>query len=397
MVRALRSTALVTAIDWIIVGVVALAAVYGYRQGFVVGALSLVGFALGALLGARLAPALLDAGSRSPWAPLFGLAGALVVGGMLAAVLEALGSRLRGALRLPALGVVDGVLGAALLSCVALGVAWIVGAVALTSPVARGLRADIQRSAILRRLNAALPPSGPILNALARFDPLPAVNGPPPGLVERPERGVLGDPGVRAAREGVVRVLGEACGLGIEGSGWVAGPDLVVTNAHVVAGTADSVVVEPAGAGSRLDAQAVAFDPRNDVAVLRAPGLGRRALALAADPREGTAGAILGYPLNGPFDAEAARIGPTREVLGDDAYGRGPILRPMTTVRGRVRSGNSGGPVVGGGGRVLTTVFAAATGGGPAGGFGVPNRVVRSALRGIAPPGRAVDTGPCAN
>ena len=129
-----------TAIDWIIVGLAALAAVYGYRQGFVVGALSLAGFAAGALLGARLGPMLLHDGSRSPWAPLFGLGGALLVGGLLATLLETLGERLRGAVRIPALGVLDGVLGAALLAAVALGVAWIMGAVALQSPVARALR-----------------------------------------------------------------------------------------------------------------------------------------------------------------------------------------------------------------------------------------------------------------
>lgn len=386
-----------TAIDWIIVGLAALAAVYGYRQGFVVGALSLAGFAAGALLGARLGPMLLHDGSRSPWAPLFGLGGALLVGGLLATLLETLGERLRGAVRIPALGVLDGVLGAALLAAVALGVAWIMGAVALQSPVARALRSEIQRSAILRRLNEALPPSGPILNALARFDPLPAVSGPPPGLVERPDAGLPGAAGVRAARAGVVRVVGQACGLGIEGSGWVAGPGLVITNAHVVAGTGDSLVVEPPGPGPALEAHALAFDPRNDVAVLRVAGLARAPLRVAAKARDGTAGAILGYPLNGPFDSEPARIGPTRQVVSDDVYGRGPIQRLMTTVRGLIRSGNSGGPVVDAGGRVLTTVFAAATGGGPHGGFGVPNSVVRAALRTATARGSVVGTGACAD
>lgn len=385
-----------TAIDWIIVGFAALAAVYGYRQGFVVGALSLTGFAAGAVLGARLGPSLLDEGSRSPWAPLFGLGGALVVGGLLAMLLETLGERLRRRVRIPALGVLDGALGAALLACVALGAAWIAGAVALQSPIARALRTDIQRSAILRRLNDILPPSGPILNALARFDPLPAISGPPPGLVGRPDARVLRYPGVRAAGASVVRVVGQACGLGIEGSGWVVRPGLVVTNAHVVAGTGDSLVVQPSGGGP-LAAQALVFDPRNDIAVLRAPGLDRRSLAIVANPTDGTAGAILGYPLDGPFDAEPARIGATRQVVSDDVYGNGPVLREMTTVRGRIRSGNSGGPVVDSGGRVLATVFAASTGGGPRGGFGVPNSVVSAAARRASAGGGAVGTGACAD
>jgi len=387
----------VTAIDWIIVSFAALAALYGYRQGFVVGALSLAGFAAGALLGARFGPALLDEGSRSPWAPLFALGGALLVGGLLAAVLETLGERLRGAVRIPALGVVDGVLGAALLACVALGVAWIAGAVALQSPIARALRSDIQRSAILRDLNEALPPSGPILNALARFDPLPSVSGPPPGLVGRPDAGLPGDPDVRAAGASVVRVVGEACGLGIEGSGWIAAPGVVVTNAHVVAGTGDSLVVDARGQGAPLAAAALVFDPRDDIAVLRVPGLGGTALRIAAAARYGTAGAILGYPRDGPFDAEAARIGTTREVVSNDVYGRGPVLREMTSVRGLIRPGNSGGPVVDRDGRVLATVFAASTGAGPRGGFGVPNATVRSALERAAASGGPVGTGACAD
>jgi S1-C subfamily serine protease len=124
------------------------------------------------------------------------------------------------------------------------------------------------------------------------------------------------------------------------------------------------------------------------------PGLDLPALRLAERPASGTAGAILGYPLNGPFDVRAARIGATRTVLSDDAYGNGPVSRSLTTLRGRVRSGNSGGPVVDAGGRVLTTVFAATTSGRP-GGYGVPNAVVRDA---IADGSRGVpaSSGPCA-
>jgi hypothetical protein len=130
------------------------------------------------------------------------------------------------------------------------------------------------------------------------------------------------------------------------------------------------------------------------VAVLRVPQLGLGGLALAPEPSSGTSGAILGFPLNGPFDARAARIGATRTVLSDDAYGNGPVQRGMTTLRGIVRSGNSGGPVVDASGRVLTTVFAATTSGSP-GGYGVPNAVVRSALA-SAQRGVPVSSGPCA-
>lgn len=381
-----------TTLDWVIVAGTALVALAGFRRGFLVGVLALAGFAAGAFLGARLGPLLLPDGSRSPYAPLFGLAGALLVGGLLASMLETVGAQLRRGLRLPALGVLDGLLGALLSAALALGIAWLAGAVVLQTPALRELRDDVQRSALLRTLNAALPPSGPILNALARFDPLPSIAGST-GDLAPPSRAVLREPGVRAAAPSIVRVLGTACGLGVEGSGWVAGDGLVVTNAHVVAGQRDTLVQE-AGAGPGLDARVLRLDVRNDLAVLGVPGLDAPPLALAADPAAGTAGAILGFPLNGPFDARAARIGATSAVLSEDAYGRGPVRRSMTPLRGRVRSGNSGGPVVDARGRVLTTVFAATTDG-HRGGFGVPNAVVRSALA-AARDGETVSSGPCA-
>jgi S1-C subfamily serine protease len=384
----------VTGVDWLIVAFAALLALYGYMQGFIVGVLSLAGFAIGAFLGTRLAPLILPSGSRSPYAPLFGLLGALVAGGVLASGFEGLGVHARAALRLPGLRTVDGLLGAALTACVGLGIAWIVGAVALQSSGSRPLREDIQRSAILSELDQLLPPSGPILHALARFDPLPSVRGPAAD-VPPPTVGILAAPAVRRAARSVVRVVGTACGLGIEGSGWVAGHDLVVTNAHVVAGENDTVV-EPGGASPGLAARVLDFDPRDDVAVLSVPGLNEPTLPLAADPRPGIAAAILGYPLDGPFDAEPGRIGQTREVSTEDAYGRGPVLRSITSLRGRVRPGNSGGPMVDQAGQVVATVFAAIVGSSSGeGGFAVPNALVRQQLA-VAARNQTVSTGPCA-
>jgi S1-C subfamily serine protease len=256
--------------------------------------------------------------------------------------------------------------------------------------VRASLREEVQHSFILRALNDILPPSGPILNALARFDPVPRIDGPPAG-VTAPRAAIARDAQVLAARDGVVRVRGTACGLSVAGSGWIAARGLVVTNAHVVAGQ-DDTTVQRGGDGPSLRAQAVVFDPRNDVAVLSAPGLGGRVLPLADDPRSGTSAAILGYPENGPFSVRAGRLGATRTVLTQDAYGEGRFARRLVTLRGRVRAGSSGGPLVDAGGRVVTTVFAA-TRGGPPGGYGVPNSVVSAALRRGS---RAVGTGPCA-
>ncbi len=367
-----------TGLDWIIVAFAAILAAFGFRRGFIVGVLSFGGFAIGAFLGTRLAPLLLAQGSSSPYAPAFGLVGALLAGAILAAGMEGLGFRVRRALVLPGVGVLDGLLGAVLGAALALGVVWIVAAVLAQAPNAVRLRADIQRSAILRELNVLLPPSGPILNALARLDPLPSISGPSPDVSPPPPR-IARAPGVRAAAGSVVRVLGTACGLAIEGSGWVAHGDLIVTNAHVVAGEQDTTV-EVGGSSPSLPARAVVFDPRNDIAVLSVPGLALPALRLVHEPASGTPGAILGYPENGPFDAGAGRIGRTQTVLTDDAYGNGPIDRLLTPLRGVVRPGNSGGPLVDSGGEVLSTIFAGTVGGGPRGGYGVANATVAQEL-----------------
>ena len=193
---------------------------------------------------------------------------------------------------------------------------------------------------------------------------------------------------MRTASPSVVRVLGTACGLAIEGSGWVAAPGEVITNAHVVAGERDTTV-ELGGHAPTFPARVLAYDPRDDVAVLGVPGLQEPALELVEDPSSGEAGAILGYPENGPFDARSARIGRTQTVLTDDAYGNGPVHRLLTPLRGLVRPGNSGGPLIDGEGRVLTTVFAGTVGGGPHGGYGVANSTVARVLAQAAARARA--------
>jgi S1-C subfamily serine protease len=385
----------VSALDWVIVGFTVLLAFYGYVQGFIIGALSLVGFAVGAFFGTRLAPLLLSQGARSPYAPLFGLLGALLAGGVFASGLEGLGGRVRSALRIPGLRAVDGLLGAALTACVGLGIAWIIGAVALDASASRPLRADIQNSTILRALNRILPPNGPILNALARLDPIPSVHGPAPN-VPAPNRHVLASAAVRVAGRSVVRVFGTACGLGVEGSGWVAAPGLVVTNAHVVAGESDTQI-QIDGVGAGHEARAVLFDPHNDIAILRVPDLSLRPLPIDAKPASGTAAAILGYPLDGAFDAEPGRLGQTETVDTQNAYGQGHVLRTISALRGKVRPGNSGGPMVDDRGEVVATVFAALTGTPRAGGFAVPNGLVRAALARAEGQSASVPTGHCAN
>ncbi len=378
-----------TVLDFGIVAFTLALGLWGYRQGLIVGTLTLIGFALGAFAGSRLAPLVLNQGAESPYAPLCAALGALVGGALVAVALEsmALGLRARLIRGTGVLHLADGAGGAALVASVALGVVWVFGAVALHAPGTAQLRADVQRSVILRSLNEVLPPSGPILHALDRVDPAPSIVGPATP-VAAPDPSIVADPDVARAGDSVVRVLGTACGLGVEGSGWVAGPGLIVTNAHVVAGEDDTTVTTREGAS--LDATPVYYDPENDLALLQVEAE-IPALPIAPDPASGTAAAVLGYPENGPYAEAPARLGETRETISNDSYGRGPIGRRIASLRGSVRSGNSGGPLVDSRGRVLGTVFAATTTGAP-GGFAIPTDIVEAALREPAGP---VDTGPC--
>jgi S1-C subfamily serine protease len=384
----------VTGLDWLIIAFALAMAFWGYQQGLIVGVLSLGGFAIGAFLGSRLGPALLPEGSHSPYAPATALAGALLVGGMVAVSLEGVAlaarRRLLGASgRRRGVAIAESSGGAVLLVALALGLAWLFGAAALNAPGAKSLRQAVQQSAILQALNDAFPPSSALINALHRIDPRVSIQGPSPD-VAAPDSKIARDPAVRAASGSVVRVLGTACGLGVEGSGWVAAPGLVVTNAHVVAGESDTTVT-PAGSDSPLDATPVHYDPANDLALLRVSGLNDVPLSFAPDVRSGASGAVIGYPENGPLTITAARVGATGPVITQDSYGRGPVTRELTALRGEVHSGNSGGPLVDGNGKVMGTVFAATTQGKP-GGYAVPNGVVAGALSDST---GAVSTGPC--
>ncbi|HET9678227.1 MAG TPA: MarP family serine protease [Solirubrobacterales bacterium] len=377
-----------TVLDWAILAFTFALALWGYRQGLIVGALTLVGFAAGAFVGSRVGPLLLSRGADSPYAPLCGALGALLAGALTAVTVEsfALGLRER-FVRRPSLLVADGAGGAALIASVALGLAWVFGAVLLHAPSTARLRADIQQSVILRSLNDVLPPTGPLLNALDRVDPAPTVLGPA-APVAAPSAKIASDPDVLHAGDSVVRVLSTACGLGIEGSGWAVEPEVVVTNAHVIAGAEDTTVTTQDGV--ELDATPIYYEPRRDLALLRI-GAALPPLPVVSQRHRGEDAAVLGYPENGPYALEPARIGETRATISEDSYGNGPVERTITALSGAVRSGNSGGPLVDDGGHVVGTVFAATTSG-PRGGFAIPAEQVRSALRHTAD---AVDTGAC--
>ena len=384
-----------TELDWLIVAFAAVLAFFGFRQGFIVGALSFAGFVGGAFLGTRLGPLLLPQGSSSPYAPAFGLVGALLGGAILASGLEGVAFRLRRTLIVPGLGAADGALGALLGAVLALAIVWIVAAVAAQTPGAHQLRSDIQRSAILRELNGVLPPSGPILDALARLDPLPAITGPSPNVAP-PSPGATRLPGVRTASRSVVRVLGTACGLAIEGSGWVAAPDIVVTNAHVVAGEGDTTI-EPDGHAPRSAPNRSSSTPKRTSRSCACAASASRLWKSRGPRRRGRAGRSSASPRTGPSTPRRRASGAPRTSLTQNAYGQGPVTRLLTPLRGLVRPGNSGGPVVDGSGRVLTTVFASTVGARSRhGGYGVADATVAALLRRAANgSGAEVSTGPC--
>ena len=358
--------------DWVVIAVVAVSGLYGVATGFLRGAFALAGFALGAYLGARLAPALLS--DASPYVPAIALAFA-ILGGML---MRGVASLLAGVLRtsigiIPGARLLDSIAGLVLGLAAGVLLCWAVGAVLLYLPGQPDLRRAIQKSTILSRINDEFPPER-LLATLERVDPIGVLLGPP-AVVPPPDSALARDPDVIRASTSVVRVTGVACGLGIEGSGWIAGRGLVVTNAHVVAGIRRPRIDLPDGAAYRTTV--VEFDVTNDLAVLRAPGLRLQALPLAA-PERGTPVALVGYPGNGPLTRTPARLGATGNILSRDAYQRGPITRRVTAIRGVVEPGSSGGPGIDAQGQVRTTVFARRPR--ETGGYGIPADRVQAVL-----------------
>jgi S1-C subfamily serine protease len=301
--------------------------------------------------------------------------GAAILGGVLLQTFAGiLGGTLRaGMTAVPGLRSVDSVAGAVLGVLAGILICWAVGAVLLYLPGQSELRKSVQESTILSRINEEFPPER-LLETLERVDPIGVVVGPP-AIVPPPDSVIAQDPDVDFAARSVVRVTGVACGLGVEGSGWIVRRGMVVTNAHVVAGISKPLV-DRRGKRS-LHASVVAFDSQNDIAVLRVRGL-RGAPLPMADPERKVSVALIGYPGNGPLTVIPGRLGGTGRALSRDAYGRGPVSRDVTAIRGEVRPGLSGGPGVDASGRVRTIVFARRPD--DVGGYGVPPATVRDVL-----------------
>ena len=379
------------ALDLIIALFVFLAVLRGARTGFLAGAFSLAGVVVGASVGSRIAPSIVPENGNPLYDAGIRLAGILAFAILGEFVARAIGGSLRNRLPNPTSEALDGIGGAVLGLALSLVLVWAVGVFAMQSPSLLGLYPEVRESSILQALEQRMP-SQLLTRAVAELDPLPEIRGPEPD-VAAPDGSIAADPEVRAASRRTVRVSGMACGYGVEGSGWVAAPNLVVTNAHVVAGEAVTRV-QPGGTGRPLPAEVVLFDERNDVAVLRVDGLRLRPLPLAR-PEAGEAAAVIGFPENGPLDIRPARTGTTQRVRSGDAYNQGPVERVVTTFRVYVRPGNSGGPAVNGDGEVVSTIFASRTDSNRAG-FGIPSQLIRRHLQVSAGRETTVSTGECA-
>jgi len=351
----------VNGVDLVILALVLAAVVWGVHEGFVVQVGTYAGLVGGVLLGTALADRIVPRDASAQDATLVGL---LVVG-VTASVLGALGGVLgayaqRGLVRFR-LGAADAVLGAVVAVAGVLVAVWWLGA-ALASAPETGIAQSLQRSSVLHWLDSTLPPVPDVMARLGRItDPLgfPRVFA---GLEPSPSAPVTGPlpaqvrAAATAAERSTVEIVGEGCGGELVGSGWVAAPDLVVTNAHVVAGIAAPNVSDADGTHRAVP---VLFDPDADIAVLRVGGLAGPPLAVApTNPERGAVGAVLGYPGGGPLTVGSAAVRAVSTPEGRDIYGSGLTRRTVLELQAIVRPGNSGGPFVLPDGRVAGMVFA---------------------------------------
>lgn len=392
-------------VDVLVLVLALLAGVSGARQGMVTAAASFIGVLAGAVIGVRIAPSLIE-GYQSPEARV-ALGVSIVI--VLIAIGETLGVLLGRAVQrridAEALRQVDSFLGAVVQGIAALVVAWLVALPLSKTSVYTGLTGAVRDSSVLRIVDTVMPNvlrqlpteltslldvSG-FPDVLAPFSPTPITDVGPADPV------LLNSPVVRQAKASVLKVRGRArsCSRALEGSGFVVAPQRVMTNAHVVAGT-DQVQVE-ISPNNALDATVVSYDPEVDVAILKVPGLRAPVLPLASKPAiSGLSGLVLGYPLDGPYTASAARVRDRIHLRGPDIYNASTVVRNVYTVRAVVRSGNSGGPLLDGSGEVLGLVFGAAVDNDETG-FVLADDEISGQV--AAAPNRhsEVDTGSCAS
>ena len=358
-------------LDLILVVLVIAFAVAGYRQGFIIGVLSFVGFIGGGAIGAAFAPKIARAITVNPgWQAVTAIIVVFLTAMIGQLLASGLGVAMRSRLTWRPATLVDSVGGAVVSALAVLLIAWVIGSAVAYAPFPVISR-QVNDSAVLRTVDRLMPAEASLLfsdfRQLLESGPYAQVFGALGAegalAVGPPNPAVLNQPGLMKDEQSIVKVKGVApsCSEQIEGSGFVYAPNHILTNAHVVAGvTEEQNVYLPSG--RVLSARVVLFDPKVDVAILYVPGLDLSSLDFAAQAKVGANAIVAGYPLNGPFTAVAARVGGTEEATSPDIYQTAQVTRQIYAVRAVVEQGNSGGPLLNpDNGHVYGVVFAAAT------------------------------------
>ncbi|AXT86240.1 serine protease [Aeromicrobium sp. A1-2] len=375
-------------------------AISGYVQGFVVNLIATVGLLVGGLLAIAIVPRFLSGGTPTLSSSLLALGLVVGAGAIGQGIGTYVGTDLRNGLKWRPLRWVDAVGGSALSMVAVLFAGWALGysvsgtSIPYLSTASRGsVILDRVDSVMPNRATSVLRAFNKVLDAnlFPRYiDPFESEDIAPVGP---PDAATLASAGVRKASGSVVKILGEAnCQRGIEGSGFAYSDGRVMTNAHVVAGVSEPFVIVD---GRRISSRVVLFDRELDVAVLAVNGLNIPSLNFDTSGKAGDSAAILGFPENGPFDARAARIRNEMRLRSPDIYDRGQVVRETFSVRGLVRSGNSGGPLVSEGGDVLGVIFAASITDDSTGYALTAKQVADDARAGVAA-SKQVSTGGCA-
>jgi S1-C subfamily serine protease len=389
----------VNLLDWLLVALVLAYALSGYWQGFVTGAFATGGLLVGGLFGVWLAPKALGDATPSLLVSLGALFIVILSASLGQAVAQFTGAKIRDRITWQPIRALDAVGGAALSAAAVLLVAWALG-VAVSGTRLGGITPMVRSSAVLKEVDHVLPESaGGVLQAFndvvgTSFFPRYLEPFAPERIVEvgpGPRR-LLQDPDVVDAGDSVVKIRGtNECGRGIEGSGFLYAENRLMTNAHVVAGVDDpEVELED----SSVPADVVYYNPDIDVAVLALDTGSAPSLAFDRDtgPREPVA--VLGYPQDGPYDVQPGRIRAEQRLRSPNIYGNGTVIREVYSLRGLVRPGNSGGPIVSSAGDVVGVVFAASVTDGETGYALTADQVAQSAATGLTNDA-AVSTGDC--
>ncbi|MGN6131434.1 MAG: MarP family serine protease [Nocardioidaceae bacterium] len=388
------------ALDWVLVALVLAYAVSGYWQGFISGAFATGGLLLGGLFGVWLAPRLLGESAPALWVSLAALFVVLVCASFGQAVLQYVGARLRDRIRWQPVRALDAVGGAVLSMVAVLVVAWALG-VAVSGASLPWVSKQVRDSRVLARVDGVMPNEAvQALNSfndvvgssffpryLEPFAPERIVSvAPPPGTIGR-------DRDVQAAQRSVVKIRGEnSCNRGVEGSGFLYAPHRVMTNAHVVAGVSHpSVLVD----GDEVPGTVVYYNPDIDIAVLAVDNVDEPYLRFDRSGSAGDPAAVLGYPQDGPYNVQAARIRAEQRLRSPDIYSHGTVLREVFSLRALVRPGNSGGPLISPDGKVYGVIFAASVTDNDTGYALTAEQVSKAAAAGLTADHR-VGTGACA-